>query len=61
MEKRPQEALDLIRQKLQVILLRAELCHPSAQCEACASTVCEIVKEIRALEDFVRDTASKVP
>ena len=54
MENRPEEALDLIRQKLQVILLRADLCENSPGCEVCASAVCEIVKELRALEEIVR-------
>jgi hypothetical protein len=59
MEKSPQEALDLIRQKLQVILLRADLCENSGQCELCAGSVCDIVKEVRELERFIRAAASK--
>ena len=59
MDKAPEDALDTIRQQLQVILTQAELCENSVQCENCAHAVCEIVKEIRALEAFVRDTAHK--
>ncbi|HTS35833.1 MAG TPA: hypothetical protein VMH04_09190 [Candidatus Solibacter sp.] len=59
MEKGPQEAFDTIRKHLQVILLRAELCQTPQQCEACAGMVCEIVKEVRALEAFVREAAKK--
>lgn len=55
MEKGPQEALDAIRRQL--ILLRAEGCEQSPDCEECGATVCEIVKEIRVLEAFVRDSA----
>jgi hypothetical protein len=49
-----QAALDHIRNRLQVILSRAELCNTSQQCELCASTVCKIVEEIRTLEAFVQ-------
>jgi hypothetical protein len=57
MDKRPQEALDAIRQQLQMILMRAELWGSNPQCERCADAVCEIVKEIRTLESFVRSAS----
>jgi len=53
-----QAALDIIRNQLQVILLRAELCENSPQCGPCASAVCEIVKEIRALEAFLQSVSA---
>jgi hypothetical protein len=59
MEKDPNDAFDLIRQRLQVILLRAELCQNSTQCATCATAVCDIVQEIRALEALVRDSSTK--
>jgi type I site-specific restriction endonuclease len=59
MDKEPQEAFDVIRKQLQLILLRAELSQNSSHCEECATSVCEIVKEIRTLEAFIRDAQSK--
>ena len=59
MEKAPLEAFDVIRKHLQLILLRAEVCERSPHCEECVATVCEIVKEIRTLEAFVRDVPKK--
>ncbi len=59
MEKGAQEAFDAIRKHLQLILLRAEVCEQSPDCKECVATVCEIVKEIRTLEAFVRDSAKK--
>lgn len=59
MQKEPQEAFDAIRKQLQLILIRAELCQNSAQCGMCTAAVCEIVKEIRNLEAFVRDLSAK--
>ena len=61
MEKEPQETFDLIRKHLQLILLRAEVSQDSPHCKECAATVCEIVKEIRTLEGFIRDAAKKTP
>lgn len=55
MEKGPQEAFDAIRKHLQLILLRAELCENPGHCEECARTVCDMVKEIRALEAYIQD------
>lgn len=55
MEKKPQEAFDAIRKQLQLILIRAELCRELGQCAACTVAVGEIVREIRALEAFVRE------
>jgi len=52
----PQAALDVIRNKLQVIVAQAELRQNSNQCNACTVAVSEIVNEIRALEAFVRET-----
>ena len=51
MANEAQAALDIIRNRLQVILLRAELCENSLQCGPCACTVSDIVKEIRVLEE----------
>lgn len=59
MAEGPQAALDVIRNKLQIILLRADLCQNSTQCNACALAVSEIVKELRALEAFVLDALRK--
>jgi hypothetical protein len=59
MEKVPLEALDAIRQHLQVILLRADLCGSPNRCEECTRTICEIVKEVRALEAYLRDIQAK--
>jgi hypothetical protein len=59
MVKEPQEAFDVIRKQLQLILLRAELSESSSHCEECATSVCEIVKEIRTLEAFIRETERK--
>lgn len=55
----PQAALDVIRNKLQIIVARAELRQNTKQCNACAAAVSEIVDEIRALEAFVRETLRK--
>jgi hypothetical protein len=55
----PQAALSVIRNKLQVIRLRAELSKDSAQCNFCAIAVSEILKEIRSLEVFVLETLRK--
>jgi hypothetical protein len=53
-------ALDIIRNQLQVILGRAELCNQNvAQCDTCGLAVCKIVKEIRTLEAFVQDALRK--
>jgi len=60
-QKEPQEAFDAIRKHLQLILLRAELRQAPTHCEACAATVCEIVKEIRKLEAYVQDVLAKEP
>jgi len=57
-QKEPQEAFDAIRKHLQLILLRAELSQNS-QCEVCAATVCDIVKELRTLEAFIQDAITK--
>jgi hypothetical protein len=51
MANEAEAALDIIRNRLQVILLRAELCENSLQCGPCASLVSDIVKAIRALEE----------
>lgn len=59
MAENPQAALDVIRNKLQVILLRADLCHDPGQCGPCCLAISEILKEIRALEAFVLETLSK--
>ena len=59
MEKVPLEALDAIRKHLQVILLRADLCENPGHCRECTHTVCEIVKEIRALEAYLQDIQAK--
>jgi hypothetical protein len=59
MAENPQAALDVIRNKLQVILLRADLCHDSTQCGPCCRAISEILKEIRALETFVLEALNK--
>jgi hypothetical protein len=59
MAEEPQAALSVIRNKLQVILLRAELSQDAARCDVCSLAVSEIVKEIRALEVFVREAMRK--
>ncbi len=59
MAEGPQAALDHIRNKLQIILSRAELCRDTSQCESCAIAVSEIVNEIRDLETFVREALHK--
>jgi hypothetical protein len=59
MAQEPQAALGVIRNKLQVILLRAELSQNCAQCDCCAIAVSEILKEIRSLEVFVLETLRK--
>ncbi len=59
MAEGPQAALDHIRNKLQIILSRAELRKDISQCGPCAIAVSEIVDEIRALEAFVKDTLRK--
>jgi hypothetical protein len=51
--------LDYIRNKLQIILSRAELRKDTSQCESCAIAVSEIVNEIRDLEAFVREALHK--
>lgn len=56
MAETPQAALDVIRNKLQIILAHAELQQNSNQCNACTVAVSEIVREIRSLEAFVRET-----
>lgn len=53
----PEAALDHIRNKLQIILSRAELRKNANQCEACAIAVAEIVSEIGALKAFVSKQA----
>lgn len=60
MAEGPQAALDAIRNKLQIILLRADLRQNTTQCSACAIAVSEIVQEIRALEAFVLDALRKL-
>jgi hypothetical protein len=55
----PQAALDVIRNKLQVILLRADLQQNSTQCHACVLLISDIVNELRALEAFVGDALRK--
>jgi len=59
MAEGPQAALDHIRNKLQIILSRAELGKDTSQCESCVIAVSEIVKEIRDLEAFVREALQK--
>jgi hypothetical protein len=59
MAENPQAALDVIRNKLQVILLRADLYQNSAQCSVCGVAVSDILNEIRKLEAFVLDELSK--
>jgi hypothetical protein len=59
MAEGPQAALDHIRNKLQIILFRAELRKDTSQCESCAIAVSEIVNEIRDLEAFVREALHK--
>ncbi|MGO8984028.1 MAG: hypothetical protein ACLPHI_22945 [Terriglobales bacterium] len=59
MAEEPQAALSLIRNKLQVILLRAELSQNSARCNVCAIAVSEILKEIRSLEAYVLEALRK--
>jgi hypothetical protein len=54
MAEGPQAALDHIRNKLQIILSRAEL-RKDTKCGPCAIAVSEIVDEIRALEAFVKE------
>ena len=49
----------IIRNKLQIILSRAELRKDTSQCESCAIAVSEIVNEIRDLEAFVRAALRK--
>jgi hypothetical protein len=49
----PHAALDHIRNKLQIILSRAELGKNTNQCKLCADAISEMVSEIRALEAFV--------
>jgi hypothetical protein len=55
----PQAALDVIRNKLQVILLRADLCHDPTECGPCCLAISEILKEICALEAFVLEALNK--
>jgi len=54
-------ALDTIRNQLQVILGRVELCQNQnvSQCDTCGLAVCKIVNEIRTLEAFVKDALRK--
>jgi hypothetical protein len=59
MAEGPQAALDHIRNKLQIILSRAELRRDTSQCESCAIVVSDIVNEIRALEAFVKEALQK--
>ena len=59
MEEGPRAALDHIRNKLQVILSRAELGKDTSQCQVCALAVSEIVNEIRNIEAFVREALQK--
>ncbi len=59
MAEEPQAAISLIRNKLQVILLRAELSQNSARCNVCAIAVSEILKEIRSLEAYVLEALRK--
>ncbi|MGD0212118.1 MAG: hypothetical protein ABSB87_02725 [Terriglobales bacterium] len=59
MAEEPQAALSVIRNKLQVICLRAELSQNPAQCNACAVAISEILKELRSLEVFVLETMRK--
>ena len=47
-------SLDVICNKLQIIVGRAELLENCDQCNMCMRAVREIVNEIRALEAFVR-------
>ena len=54
MAEGPQVARDHIRNKLQIILSRAELRKNRSQCKFCAIAVSEIVDEIRDLEAFVK-------
>ena len=56
---RPHAALDSIRNQLQVILMRTELCQNSAQCEFCARAVSQIIKDTRSLEEFVKDALER--
>jgi len=55
----PQAALSVVRNKLQVILLRADLQQNSANCNSCAVAVSEIISEIRALEAFIVEAMRK--
>jgi hypothetical protein len=59
MAEEPQAALDHIRNKLQIILSRAELRRDASQCESCAIAVSDIVNEIRALEAFVKEALQR--
>jgi hypothetical protein len=59
MAEGPNAALDHIRNKLQIILSRAELRKNTSQCESCAIAVSQIVNEIRNLEAFVREALQK--
>jgi len=59
MAEGPQAALDHIRNKLQIILSRAELRKDTGPCESCAIAVSDIVNEIRNLEVFVREALQK--
>jgi hypothetical protein len=58
MANEAQAALDITRNQLQLILLRAELCQSTLQCGPCASPVCEIVKEIRILETLLQSVSA---
>jgi hypothetical protein len=55
MAEEPQAALSIIRNKLQVILLRSELTQTPTQCGSCAVAVSEMLQEIRSLEAFVAE------
>jgi hypothetical protein len=52
--KQAQAALDVIRNRLQVIMLRAETGEKPAYCDTCALAVSEIIKELRALDTFIQ-------
>lgn len=54
MPKQAQAALDVIRNRLQVIMLRAETSEKPLYCDTCALAVSEIIKELRALETFIQ-------
>jgi hypothetical protein len=53
MAEHPQVALSVIRNKLQVILLRSELTQTPGQCGVCSLALEEIIQELRSLEAYV--------